>query len=347
MNHQESINLVSSYAGREEISGPGKVLNNLVKGLHKIGQPYVVNRALDSTQFLWVHSDLRAIIDLPTTEVLSVLGPNVAVFPGDLPGHRRFANSVYLQPSEWAAKAWVEEGFNRCPLRVWPTGIDTDEFAARPEPKRDAPILLYHKQRAASDLARVEDIIRARGLSFQTVSYGSYSQKEYIGLLRDHAFVVWLGCHESQGIALQEALAMDVPMLVIDAASLFVQESDFRGRIPERLRRLRTTSAPYFDSRCGIVVDDVEMAGEGLDRMRTMAGSFRPRDYILENLSLERQASRFAGFFSELLARHPGAFRLRDGHADRPYKPGTVTRVRAKVSIKSKFYAMKFSGIFR
>jgi hypothetical protein len=74
MNYKESISPVFSYAGREGISGQGRVLGNLVKGLRKTNQPFVVNRELDSSRLLWVHSDVRAVIDLPTREDLSVPG---------------------------------------------------------------------------------------------------------------------------------------------------------------------------------------------------------------------------------------------------------------------------------
>lgn len=345
MRLQESINLVSSYAGREGISGPGKVLDNLIKGLRKINHPYVVNRGLDTTPFLWVHSDFSPLMELPTEGVFSVLGPNLAVLPRDLPGRRRFAHSVYVHPSEWAAQVWVEEGFDRCPLRVWPVGIDTEQFTARTSPARGAPILLYHKRRSASDLAFVQNILNERGIGFETLAYGHYSQDEYIDKLRSHAFVLWLGRHESQGIALQEALAMGVPVLVADALSVFDEQPAAKGLFPERLRSFRTTCAPYFDSRCGLVVDDLNMLGEALVKMRSMLGTFCPRDYVLQNLTLEKQAMRFVDLFSELAREHCTRSRRAPALVDWPYKPRLSTRIRAQVSLRSNNCRMKLMGI--
>jgi len=51
------INLISTQADSDVISGPAKVHRSLVKGLDAIGYPYVVNRSLNSTS-VWTHDDV-------------------------------------------------------------------------------------------------------------------------------------------------------------------------------------------------------------------------------------------------------------------------------------------------
>jgi hypothetical protein len=334
-----SINLVSTYASQTHVTGPKKVLDNLVKGLARIDEPFVVNRALDSTSRIWVHSDLRALLELPPDSTVNVLGPNLVVLPRDMPTRRPFPRSVYLQPSKWAADVWVEEEFTQCPLRVWAAGIDTNEFPVRREPPIGAPILVYFKRRSPSDLARVKEFLSDTGLVYQVLVYGEYTQEDYIRLLKDCSFVVWLGRQESQGIALQEALAMNVPILVIDATSFFNEYPAPTSMFPARLRSFRTTSTPYFDQRCGVVLDSVEQLRQGLEMMAERRESFRPREYILQNLSLEGQARKFVGFFEDLESRHEPNHNLENRWTRRwlslqkEYTPRLATRVKLKLAI--------------
>jgi hypothetical protein len=49
------------------------------------------------------------------------------------------------------------------------------------------------------------------------------------------------------------------------------------------------TSVPYFDDRCGVKHHNFSMFGEFLDKLST----FKPRDYIMDNLTLEKSGSEY------------------------------------------------------
>jgi hypothetical protein len=135
---------------------------------------------------------------------------------------------------------------------------------------------------------------------------------------------------------------MNVPVLVLDAGSLFQVYPLPPGTFPPRLRSFRTTSAPYFDSRCGILVDDWRRLGSALDRMQESWPGFRPREFIRENLSLESQASRFVNFFEELETECGSAAPLApDGRRDHPYRPSTLSKVRVRAHQLIRRYARR------
>ena len=337
------INIISSYAGRTEVTGPGKFLLSLTMGLDRISQPFVINRELGSTPRLYVHSDARALLELPDEGVISLLGPCLGVLPRDLPTKRSFPRSFYLQPSDWALEVWVRENFAQCPLRRYSFGIDTDRWRARQPTNKDAPILLYFKNRFPVEYERVEREINRLGLPYILIRYGSYKEADYLEALQQCSFIVWLGRQESQGIALQEALASDVPILVLDALSVF--DVYARGyKFPERVRSLRSTSAPYFDERCGRIVDSLDELSEGIAYMFDHFHEFRPREYVLDNLTLERRANAFVQLFAELEEMN-GAEGFNNMLENAlPFAPSALTtlRVRAHQALRSPENAAKW-----
>jgi len=288
------INLVSTQACSDVISGPAKVYRNLAKGLGLIGYPYVVNRALGSTSRVWVHDDPVALRYVSRSGARAVVGPNLFVLPRDIPPQTDLAGMLYVHPSPWVIAVWTAAGFDACPMAAWPVGIDLDELHPTKPPEARYGVLVYHKLRRRDELQRIRDSLDRAAVPHEVVRYGFYDQADYVNALRDTCLVVWHGRHESQGIALQEALAMDVPVLVCDVKSMSEEEG---GAFPPELDELPATAAPYFDTRCGWRTYALDDVGGMAAQMLAERSSFSPREYVEENLSLEAQARRFVALW--------------------------------------------------
>ena len=288
------INLISTQAGSDTVSGPAKVYRNLVKGLDAIGYPYVVNRSLDSTRRVWVHDDVTALRYVSRARARAVVGPNLYVLPRDIPRTTDLTGVLYLHPCEWAIAVWRAAGFNACEMAAWPVGIDLDEFRPRREPGARTEVLVYHKLRRDDELDRICSSLVGAAVPHRVLRYGGYDEAGYIAALQHAGLVVWHGCHESQGIALQEALAMDVPVLVCDASRL---SEEVGGHFPLDLDRVPVTAAPYFDATCGRRTYRLDDVGVMAAEMLEQRPSFSPRKYIEANLSLEGQARRFVALW--------------------------------------------------
>jgi len=116
-------------------------------------------------------------------------------------------------------------------------------------------------------------------LTYEKIEYGSYTEEDLIALANSSRFCVTVTRTESQGIAYQEILSMNVPMYVIDK-TIWDDMPDIS---------FPATSAPYFDDRCGIKHLDLSRFDEFLSRLN----EYSPREYILENLTLEKCASEY------------------------------------------------------
>lgn len=288
------LNIISRSILFKNISGPKKVVENLIKGLDKLGYPYVVNKRLDACKRLWIHDDraaLKKINSLPP-EIKVAVGPNLYDLPKNVPSDLNLKRAVYLQPSPWSKKCWEYFGFNKCVLDVWPSGIDIEEF--KPSKDKKEFVLIYFKQRFDEELKIVKDILARRNINFRIIDYvKGYKEENYKNLLKKTRYLIWLGRQESQGIALQEALSSGVPILVWDvkymghwqvppavAAIFSEEEKNYKD----------TTSAYYFDDSCGLKIKEASELKKAVEYMEKNLDKFQPRKYILENLSLEKQA---------------------------------------------------------
>src|SRR5262249_1651473 len=59
------------------------------------------------------------------------------------------------------------------------------------------------------------------------------------------------------------------------------------------------TSAEFFDDTCGIKITDLAKVADALSRMESRLPQFYPRKYIINSLSLERQARKFLRIYDD------------------------------------------------
>ena len=285
------INIISTRASQSRVRGPQKRYTNLIKGLTRIGYPFVVNKDLNATRRLYIQDDRQALRYVGLSKAFKVVGPNLFVMPDDIPEDISLKGLLYLQGCDWAKRMWEHVGFDACPIRIWPVGIDTDMFRPPGIRSSDRSVMVYHKWRDTEGLRLILDALYELHLPYHIVLYGQYDEQEYLRLLKGTSFMIYYSCSESQGMALQEAMACDVPIVVCDAISIFqeVGEHEFDNS----LRDFLVTSAPYFDETCGIKITDLSQLKHSIEFMMDNLKGFAPREYVLHNLSLEGQARAF------------------------------------------------------
>ncbi len=109
--------------------------------------------------------------------------------------------------------------------------------------------------------------------------------------------MIVLDAHESQGFALQEAMSCNVPLLVIDATSMY-DEYLYGRQIYSNYRplALKATSVPYWSDECGLKTTIIDLA-ETIDFMKKEWQTFRPRDFIVRELSESSCMQKILDYF--------------------------------------------------
>jgi hypothetical protein len=233
--------------------------------------------------------------------------PNPAIFgPGDCGPPEQAACLLretnicrLIQPCEWAAAIYREACGES--MLVWPAGIDADAYADASSHPKDIDVLVYDKLRWYRErevprvLERVTQHLTRTGHSFEVLRYGEHHQGQFLNLVRRSRALLFLCEHETQGLAYQEAMSCNVPVLAWDEGVLVDPQQ--QNLIPPGLT---VTSVPYFDERCGerFTIDKFESAFQAFwEQLR----QYSPRQYILDHLSLRRCAKSYLEVYASLM----------------------------------------------
>lgn len=286
--------------GKPRMGGVAKVFANLCLGLDRLGLAYEVNlpfpelRATDRVGVLGRGRYALAGYDRRNPVVAGI---GLMTHPSEWPTLcSDYPVRTYLQHSEWTCNLYRPYFGERC--AVWPAGIDTRAWNPDGRPK-DLDFLVYDKvqwDRDRRDADLIQPVLRAlgrRGLTHAVLRYGAYDEPAYRELLARSRAMIFLTEHESQGLACQECLSCDVPVLAWNQGH-YLDPNRFGWGLTDA----PATSVPYFDARCGEVFRAADEFEDRLDLFLDKVGrqAYGPRSFVLEHLTLEASATAFVRF---------------------------------------------------
>jgi hypothetical protein len=282
--------------GKPRPGGQTRMFLNLCAGLDRIGVSYRVN-------------DYRYAVRHPE-EVACIIGKAFVLNKVEWKNPILFGTAIYshplddphlferhpvkkvLVPGPWM-KAMCEPIWGEA-LEAWPVGIDTEQWRPTDLARKMIDCLIYdkvmwnHTRYESTLIEPIRRTLRGLGRSFREIRYGYYREEDYHRALSECRAMVFLCEHETQGIAYQQALSCDVPILAWDRGGYWQDPAYY----PHKVRFEPVTSVPYWDERCGMKFSDLEEFSVewGCFWSGVRHQSFSPRAYILENLTLEKCA---------------------------------------------------------
>lgn len=200
-----------------------------------------------------------------------------------------------IQPSSWPVKLY--EPYCGAKLVTWPVGIDTGTWPNTSNDAKSVDVLVYDKIRwyRERETSRVlEPIIRYlqdNNKTYEVIRYGHYHHVEFLRLLRRSRSMLFLCEHETQGLACQEAMACNVPVLAWDEGVLV--DPEYRRFLKSELE---VSSVPYFDPCCGQRFKLAEFESVFLKFWASLDG-YAPRKYVEDRLSLARSAKDYLAIY--------------------------------------------------
>ena len=196
---------------------------------------------------------------------------------------------IYNVLSKWQKKLFELYAPNKKVKYVClPFPVNVDKFVPTKKTNR---FFIYYKHVHSSRLNTIIELIKEKKLDevneYKIFTYGSYNENDYLSYISSCKFGIWVGSHESQGFALEEALSCDCPLFVCDVNSLkdeCVNDSNYCWE--KLVGDYPATSATYFDETCGKICEyGSHELHSNFDEFIRDIESYKPREYILNNLT--------------------------------------------------------------
>jgi len=222
-----------------------------------------------------------------------IFGPHFSVFPDNKLRHinNKHKNSVYIQPSDWSVNVWKR--FNAdsiLPIKRMCFPVDIYKF--KPDNNVRNNVFIYFKRRKPDELSYIKTFLDNKKINYKVFDYVKrYEESDYLSYLKTCKYGIIVDAHESQGFAIQEALSCNVPLLVWNVTSMNQEEG---VNYPE----LKATSIPYWDQRCGEYFYNKTEFESKYKEFISKLDTYKPREFVLENLSVEKCAENFKTFYN-------------------------------------------------
>ena len=259
--HKRMNNLIKSFKGK----------NNIVFNKFNYSNSYIV-------QFDWFgESVLNKLINEATEQKQVLIGP--------LYTDEQLINlSNYVKKHDYI-KIVVASKFaynkisqsnkfdiNKNKLVIIPSGIISEsKLKKHLIQKRNQKCLVYFKNRSQQELDKLLNLLDRKNISYDLFEYGMYDNQKLIKAAKKNKFGILLDGSESQGFAIQEIMACNLPLLVWNLE-----------------QKHEASSVPYFDNNCGEIVNSYEQLVSNIDKFLSKINLYNPHILIKEKLTYEK-----------------------------------------------------------
>lgn len=265
---------IKKLIGRQR--GPEAVARSLAQGLTELNYSFNVNPLFESQigDTVLVLSGIQALekaLLLKRHGKIKKLfaGPNIVVSPKDHDGIlENTLIDIVVTNSKWTEDhVLLLSPILKSKTIIWPCGV------VLPETKKEeqAPLVLIYKKDVSEDIdSEVISTLKKHDIAYDVLTYGTFSQNEYFEKLTKTKVLIYLQKSESQGLAMFEAWARNVPTLVYESG-VFTDKSGniTHGKI----------SAPYLAPQAGLAFSQNEFE-QVWNSFAQSEKSFSPRLYI-------------------------------------------------------------------
>ena len=286
---------------RQRISGARVVFKNLCLGFQKTKTNFIANSlsvfAKEPYKPVGFIGKLQYLEQMRFGNPL-VIGPAVLDHPlQDSEVLQREDLRALIVPCDWYRRMFKEHC--NLDIHVWPVGIDTEQWCRTPQRKKKIDIIIYDKvtfrRFNLNVVQKVRDFLDEKKYSYRILSYGEYLETHLRESVKNCKAAIVLSHTETQGIAYQQIMSSGLPILAWDPGvwdTNILRKS--RPSLPPDIV-YENTSVPYFDERCGCTFSNINQFEEVFELFweNVLQEKYKPREYILENLTLEKSATQY------------------------------------------------------
>tara|TARA_B100000900_G_C20602448_1_gene726293 strand:+ start:8327 stop:9313 length:987 start_codon:yes stop_codon:yes gene_type:complete len=267
-------------------NGPHKLMNHVVKNLSKNSKASFNKIKYDNNFILqfdnFGEDKLKEIINQKNSNTKVLIGPLYTV--EHLKQLFQYVSKYdfikVVSCSIYAKDALINDlnlGFSEENIVVMPIGIKPmNSLLKERKELRNNRCLIYFKNRSLDDLNLILEFLKSKGIKYDIIEYGSYSNNQLKKLSKRNHYGILLASTESQGFAIQEIMSNNLPMIVWDK-----NFGEFEGR------KIRGTSVTVWDNNCGLIVNTFDEFSRKFNSFIKNLDSYNPKNVVIKNLTYE------------------------------------------------------------
>ena len=284
--------------GGEIYTGHPAVTRSLITGLKKLGaefnyNPKKIKEVGETVVVLSGVAVLRQAIKLKRCGKIKKLlaGPNLMVVSTEFNNILLVKEiDICLVPSDWVRIAYEEDSPALAGrIKSWPAGVDENYW--HPDNALPRNKILVYQKNAPEELAK-KILEKLKSLNFEAIEiiYNKYKAEDFKKALSESSLAIFLSLSESQGIALQEAWAMNVPTLCWQPSELTIN-----GR-----KYSTFSSCPYLSESTGKSWQTIDELENMLIDYKNTKTLFTPRSWVESNLTDELSVHKLLKIINDL-----------------------------------------------
>ena len=272
-------------------SGPQKLINNVIK-ISKLTDAFVLNKHI-SENYYFINFDENNFLTIE--KILQDKNSKVIVGPlynqKDLKILAKLSlqyNNLKIVVASSSAKEDLEQitGLSVSnQVSILPVGVysESEIFYFQNQRKLidnyQFDCLIYFKNRELKSLNEIISFLKNKNIRYKVLKYGDYKNKQLVKYALKSKFGLILGSTESQGIAINELMATNLPLFVIDKNINNYENIKLYG-----------TTVPYWSSECGEKILDLNEFKMNFQRFlkNYESNTYKPNNLINEKLSFEK-----------------------------------------------------------
>ena len=272
-------------------SGPQKLINNVIK-ISKLTDAFVLNKHI-SENYYFINFDENNFLTIE--KILQNKNSKVIVGPlynqKDLKILAKLSlqyNNLKIVVASSSAKEDLEQitGLSVSnQVSILPVGVYSESEIFNFQNQRKLidnyqfDCLIYFKNRELKSLNEIISFLKNKNIRYKVLTYGDYKNKQLVKYALKSKFGLILGSTESQGIAINELMATNLPLFVIDKNINNYENIKLYG-----------TTVPYWSSECGEKILDLNDFKMNFQRFlkNYESNTYKPNNLINEKLSFEK-----------------------------------------------------------
>ena len=300
--HRQNLSKIKNFVcGKTVVKTPNidghpSVTNSVLSGLktletHFNYNPKYVKNISDTVVVLSGIDTLKQAIKLKQSGIIKTLaaGPNITVLPSKFYGILTSIEiDICLVPSNWVKKLYEQDSPSlNGNIKIWAAGVDIKYWKPETIQKKTRNVLVYQKNAPSELYNKVERYLTQTNWNPIKITYGNYKKEEFKKLLNKAKFSVFLSKSESQGIALAESWATDIPTLVWNPKIDYPFDP-----------RFKTSACPYLTAKTGAQWETFDKFKTLLNNIEALLPSFHPQDWVLRHMTDEICAKNLLNILS-------------------------------------------------